>query len=163
MSYLLMYKYFFLVFFIKAFIIGKKKGLYMKKTFLSLLFLIIIGCSPLDKGQTIFYWENPLADEEWFVKDHNDCIEQADYWPWTLPAWPLNAQKVPSRKFQNESDNGVWASFVPYPGAQPLYVNTVWADWSVSTGAYQSCMQDRGYKMTREPVVRRQLIPDVER
>ena len=40
---------------------------------------------------------------------------------------------------------GIWASYVPYPGAQPLVVNSLRDDTRINPMNYRICMEKRGY------------------
>lgn len=42
-------------------------------------------------------------------------------------------------------EHGIWASFVPYPGAMPVMVNSVRDDTDASPRKYQKCMLRKGY------------------
>lgn len=128
-------------------------------------FLFILGvCSFLLSGcggQTVFYWERPNTGATWFAKDHTECLRKADFWPYYWPGWPWGWQKEPdpNLRFDNDAANGIWASYVPYPGAQPLYVNSLRGDWSMSPSWYRRCMEDRGYYQTQPPEQNRQVFP----
>ena len=125
-----------------------------------LLLLSVFLLSACDDGQAIFYWEKPDTGPTWFAKEHNDCLEEADWWPWSLPSWPPGHTKLPELRFDNDSDNGIWANFVPYPGAQPVYVNAKQDDSSMSISAYESCMERKGYKQRKPMERRRQVLPE---
>lgn len=132
----------------------------MKKTVR--FFLVALGVSGLvgcgGGGQTTFYWEKKDVGGVWFARDHNQCLAEADYWPWSTPAWPLGSEKLPELRFDNNSDNGIWANFVPYEGAQPVYVNSVAADWSMSPSSYENCMEKRGYVQRQPSTQNRQVL-----
>lgn len=128
----------------------------MKKKMLAFLgFLVILaGCS---SGQSIFYWEKPNTGAVWFAKEHNECLADADWWPWTFPAWPPGTQEVPELRFDNEADNGIWANFIPYEGAQPVFVNSLANDSTMSASSYRRCMEKKGYTQ-RQPMERRRQV-----
>ena len=127
----------------------------MKKIWVLLLICTLAGCG--GKGQSIFYWYRENTGPAWFARDHRQCLDKADYWPWSLPAWPIGTEKPLDMRFDNDASNGIWANFQPYPGAQPVYVNSVAADWSMSVTSYRRCMENRGY-IQREPrIVHRQV------
>lgn len=128
----------------------------MKKIWVLLLVGLLAGCG---RGQSIFYWYRENTGAAWFAKDHRECLSKADYWPWSLPAWPIGTEKPLDLRFDNDASHGIWANFQPYPGAQPIYANSVAADWSMSVASYRKCMVKRGY-IQREPmVVSRQVHP----
>lgn len=118
----------------------------------------ITACS--SGGQKVFYWERPNTGAVWFVRDHNYCLGQADYWPFEWPGlpWGWGAEKELELRFDNESDSGIWAQFQPMPGAQPVYVNSVAGDWSMSYSDYQSCMEARDYVQRKPATQNRQVF-----
>jgi len=117
----------------------------------------LTGCSG---GQTVFYWQNLKVGGEWFARDHSQCLAEADFWPWTAPSWPLGSEPLPELRFDNNSDNGIWANFIPYPGAQEVYVNSLVDDWSMSPSSYESCMEDRGYTQRKPSKKGYQVLPE---
>ena len=131
----------------------------MKKLFC--LFLLLSGCSLVDEGQKTFYWQRPNTGINWFAKDHNECMKEADWFPLQWPGWPWDwGEPGPlNLRFDNESGKGVWAQFVPYPGAQPVYVNYAYGDWSVDYDDYQDCMESRHYTQRMSPRVNYEVFP----
>lgn len=111
-------------------------------------------------GQKVFYWERPNTGAVWFVRDHNYCLNEADYWPFRWPGMPWGWGKEPDLelRFDNDSDSGIWAQFQPMPGAQPLYVNSVAGDWSMSYDDYESCMEARDYVQRKPATQNRQVF-----
>ena len=132
----------------------------MKKT-LCLMFLLS-GCAVFEEGQKTFYWQRPNTGVAWFAKDHNECMNEADWFPFGWPEWPWTAggnHKL-NLRFDNESSSGIWAQFIPYPGAQPVYVNYASDDWSVDYDDYQQCMEARNYSQRMAPRVNYQVFPE---
>ena len=88
----------------------------------------LLGCQSMvgQEGQKVFYWERANTGVAWFAKDHRECMQEADLFPFEWPSLPLFSEKPPELKlrFDNDAPSGVWAQFVPYPGARPLYVNS---------------------------------------
>lgn len=125
-------------------------------TFLTLAFLA--GCGY--KGQSIFYWEKADVGPVWFAKEHNECLAEADWWPWQAPAWPPGSARLPELRFDNDADNGIWANFVPYVGAQPVYVNSLVNDATMSPSRYERCMEKKGYIQRQPKIVHRQVLPE---
>ncbi len=127
-------------------------------------FLILCGVLFLascgGKGQTIFFWQKEGVGPVWFAKEHNECLAKADYWPWQMPAWPPGSNRLPELRFDNNADNGIWANFVPYTGAQPVYVNSLVNDATMSPSSYESCMEEKGYIQRQPSIVRRQVLPE---
>lgn len=123
--------------------------------------LIMLGLSACGgDGQKVFYWERPNTGAVWFARDHNYCLDQADYWPFTWPGMPWGWGTPPELelRFDNESEHGIWAQFVPMPGAQPVYVNSVAGDWSMSYGLYEDCMEARNYVQRKPATQNRQVF-----
>ena len=122
--------------------------------------LCLLGLSACGGGQKVFYWERPNTGAVWFARDHNYCIGEADFWPFEWPGlpWGWGAPPELNLRFDNDSDHGVWAQFVPMPGAQPLYVNTPVGDWSVSYDQYEACMEERDYVQRKPATQNRQVF-----
>ncbi len=129
----------------------------MKKA-LCLLFLLS-GCVMMEEGQKTFYWQRPNTGIAWFAKDHNECMHESDWFPFEWP-WADESPKKLNLRFDNESSSGIWAQFIPYPGAQPVYVNYVSDDWSVDYDDYQRCMEARNYSQRKAPRVNYQVFPE---
>ena len=133
----------------------------MKKFLLCSLFLLN-GCyffqADEGEGQKLFYWERPNTGVAWFAKDHRECMTEADWWPFEFPTWPWETKKL-NLKFDNDSENGVWAQFIPYPGAQPVHINYAMSDWSVDYDDYQECMERRHYTQRKPARVNYQVFP----
>jgi len=134
----------------------------MKKiVIMMMLGLGLLGLSACGgEGQKVFYWERPNTGAIWFVRDHNYCLKQADYWPFRWPGMPWTWGREPDLelRFDNEADSGIWAQFRPMPGAQPVYVNSVEGDWSMSYDEYEECMEARDYVQRKPPTQNRQLF-----
>ena len=134
----------------------------MKKLFLLGLFCLG-GCffvvqEDNREGQKLFYWERPNTGVAWFAKDHRECMLEADTWPFEWPGFPWEPEELKLR-FDNDSENGVWAQFIPYPGAMPVHVNYAHADWSVDYDDYQRCMERRHYTQRKPAQVNYQVFP----
>ena len=43
------------------------------------------------------------------------------------------------------AEKGIWASYVPYPGAMPIMVNSLRDDYDSNPKKYRLCMEDKGY------------------
>ena len=134
----------------------------MKK--LGMIIMVVAGLLGLtacsDGGQKVFYWERPNTGAIWFVRDHNYCLKQADYWPFRWPGMPWTWGREPDLelRFDNDADSGIWAQFRPMPGAQPVYVNSVEGDWSMSYDEYEECMEARDYVQRKPPTQNRQVF-----
>nr|QIM10286.1 hypothetical protein PlAlph_0400 [uncultured Alphaproteobacteria bacterium] len=104
-------------------------------------------------GQEIFHWQRPHTGIQKFSTDHKYCMQQAA----TFKFFPA-AQKWFHSFFYTEEKNleiradwngksGIWASFIPYAGAQPVIVNMARPedDDDIDYQAYVDCMEGRGY------------------
>ncbi len=129
----------------------------MKKIFTMLFLFVLSACGT---GQTTFYWKQEGIGPMKFAQDHNFCLAKADFWPWTWPAWPPGTEPLLELRFDNDASNGIWANFVPYEGAQEVYVNSKQDDSHMSASIYERCMKDKGYVERRPNVVGRQVLPE---
>lgn len=122
----------------------------MKKIFviLSALFLIS-SCASFSKGkgQVIFHWERAHTGIEKFSRDHSECMREAEDFKLipNIKNWFYTEEKRIDIRADWHSEKGIWASYVPYWGAQPLLVNSVRDDTNSSPKKYRKCMEKRGY------------------
>ncbi len=132
-----------------------KKGLTL---LLGLSLMVLSACS--GAGQKVYYWERPNTGSVWFARDHRQCLAESDYWPFEWPGLPWGWGTPPELKlrFDNNSDSGIWAQFRPFPGAQPIYVNSVQNDWSMSYQDYEACMEARDYIQRKPATQQRQVF-----
>ena len=130
----------------------------LKKCLVGLSLILMSGCA--GEGQHMYYWERPNTGAVWFARDHNECLAIADMWPYEWPGmpWGWGAPKQLELRFDNDSDHGIWAQFVPFPGAQPVHVNSVAGDWSISYDDYEECMMERNYTQRRPVKVDKQVF-----
>ena len=128
------------------------------KNFLTGIMIILLGaCSGGPKGQVVFHWDRYGTGGGKFARDHSECMRQAEafkFWP-SFRSWFYTEEQRYDTVVKWHKEHGVWASFVPYPGAVPVMVNSVRDDTDVSPSKYQTCMQRRGY------VERTTNIPEV--
>ena len=119
-----------------------------------ILTLIIIGlaltsCTTLSKGkgQVIFHWERKNTGVEKFSRDHSECMREAEDFKLipNIRSWFYSEEKRIDIRADWHSEKGIWASYVPYWGAQPLVVNSVRDDTDSSPRKYRICMEKRGY------------------
>ncbi len=134
----------------------------MKRIFKTLCvtcsFLLLSACG--SNGQHMYYWERANTGVVWFARDHNECLAVADMWPYQWPGMPWGWGTPPNLdlRFDNSSDHGIWAQFIPFPGAQPLHVNSKVADWSMSYDDYEECMLSRNYVLRRPVQIDNQVF-----
>jgi len=118
------------------------------KNFLTGILIILLGaCSGGPKGQVVFHWDRYGTGGGKFARDHSECMRQAEafkFWP-SFKSWFYTEEQRYDTVVKWHKEHGVWASFVPYPGAVPVMVNSVRDDTDVSPSKYQTCMQRRGY------------------
>lgn len=131
---------------------------YKTLALLTFLGISLTGCG--GGGQSIFFWQKEGVGPTWFAKEHSECLAQADWWPWSMPAWPPMTEKLPELRFDNNASNGIWANFIPYPGAQPVYVNSLANDSTMSASSYRRCMEKKGYVQRQPMIKRRQVLPE---
>ena len=68
-----------------------KRGNMLKRASLFLISCFLCGCQAMmdNNGQKIFYWERPNTGVVWFAKDHRECMQEADIFPFEWPHIPL--------------------------------------------------------------------------
>ena len=122
----------------------------MKKILLIISFVFCLSsCSLLSrgKGQVIFHWERPNTGVEKFSRDHSECMREAEDFKFlpNIKNWFYTEEKRIDIRADWHSEKGIWASYVPYWGAQPLLVNSIRDDSDSSPKKYRKCMEKRGY------------------
>ncbi len=121
-----------------------------KKAFLPLAFLLALGsCTYLYKGsgQVVYHWERDNTGVQKFSTDHTECLNKAKefkLWP-DFRTWFYSEETKLNTRADWHADKGIWASYVPYPGAQPLMVNSRRNDEDVNPIEYRKCMESKGY------------------
>ena len=104
-------------------------------------------------GQEIFHWQRPRTSVQKFATDHKFCISEAAQFKLIpfVKKWFHKIMYTEEVHLEIRADwngkSGIWASFVPYPGAQPLMVNTPTPqdDDDINYQKYVNCMEARGY------------------
>ena len=121
-----------------------------KNFFIFTIFSILTACASGD-GQIVYHWERYNTGIEKFARDHNQCMREAESFsmmPRLKTLWHsmfyTEEHKLAVRA-DWESEKGIWATYVPYPGAQPLIVNYLRDDSNVSPKDYSKCMYKKGY------------------
>ena len=120
----------------------------MKRIWLLALFGLC-SCTYLSKGsgQVVYNWEKPQNRVQKFAKDHGDCLLAAKEFK-LMPdfrSWFYTEETKLDTRADWNSTKGIWASYVPYPGAQPLIVNSRYEDDDISPANYSKCMRSKGY------------------
>ena len=127
----------------------------MKKIgIISCLFLGACSHFSSGTGQVIYHWERPKTGIQKFASDHGECLISARSFK-LLPdfrSWFYTEETKIEARADWKSDKGVWATYIPYPGAQPLVVNSRYDDTDITPGKYASCMRKRGYQYRKHDI-----------
>lgn len=119
----------------------------MKKRLMALFFIFLSACSFGTKGQVVFHWDRYNTGGVKFARDHSECMREAEafkLWP-NFRSWFYTEEQRYNIVVKWHKEHGIWASFVPYPGAMPVMVNSVRDDTDASPRKYQKCMLRKGY------------------
>lgn len=126
---------------------GNMKNLFVSSVFGLLCVGALASCS---STSTVYHWSsrNDVGPQK-FVVDHNACMREADYWPFDISLYDSldfisPGPHDPKHRLDSSSDR-TWASFIPYPGAQAVYVNDVNSSSTIDADDYASCMESLGY------------------
>lgn len=120
-----------------------------KKITLLVLSLALCSCTYLSKGsgQVVYHWEKLHTGVEKFSRDHAECLLAAKEFT-LMPdfrSWFYSEETKLNTRADWHSDKGIWATYIPYPGAQPLIVNSRYDDDDISPKNYSKCMKSKGY------------------
>lgn len=99
------------------------------------------------QGQIVYHWAKENTGVQKFSKDHSECMRIAEPTRWLpdISSWFYSEEVQLKIRADWHSGKGIWATYVPYTGAQPLIVNSVRDDSEVSPKKYRQCMEARGY------------------
>ncbi|MBE6452347.1 MAG: hypothetical protein E7012_02520 [Alphaproteobacteria bacterium] len=116
---------------------------------LFLLCSFVCSCTLFSKGdgQVVFHWERPNTGVEKFSRDHAACLIEAkdiQFIP-DFHGWFYTEEVKLDTRADWKSDKGIWASYIPYAGAQPLIVNSRHDDQDIDPAEYRDCMENLGY------------------
>lgn len=125
----------------------------------------VAGLAACSTEATVYHWSGRKdVGPNRFVVDHNACIREADWWPFEKSLYDTIDFISPGpHDPKHRIDAGearLWASFIPYPGAQAVYVNDVNSSSTVDGADYVSCMEARGYVQAFPEENREHLIND---
>ena len=118
------------------------------KLFLCLPIVLVNACTSVyeDKaqGQIVYHWERPRTGVIKFSRDHSECLRKAENWTWTpdFNSWFYSEEAKLNIRADWHAERGIWATYVPYPGAQPLIVNSLRDDENIKPKAYRECMEE---------------------
>lgn len=124
----------------------------MKKVLILLSSTILCSCSLLSssnesKGQVIYHWERENTSVEKFARDHSECMNNAEAFRFVpnIKSWFYSEEARLDIRANWHSERGVWASYVAFPGTQPIIVNSLRMNEAINPRKYRLCMEDRGY------------------
>lgn len=95
----------------------------------------------------MFHWDRYNTGGVKFARDHSECMRKAEALK-LMPnfrSWFYTEEQRYETVVKWHKEHGIWASFVPYPGAMPIMVNSVRDDSRSSPAKYQKCMLQKGY------------------
>lgn len=120
----------------------------MNKVLIFVLFFLC-SCSYFGggRGQLVYHWERNNTGVAKFARDHSECMKEAKAIK-ILPdfrSWFYTEETKLNTKADWNSTSGIWASYIPYTGAQPLIVNSSVDDKDVNPQEYVACMKKKGY------------------
>lgn len=133
----------------------------MKKILLSFAAFTLLSACASGDGAVVYHWERYNTGIEKFARDHNYCMREAESFsmlPRMQTLWHsmfYTEEKKLDIRADWDSDKGIWATYIPYPGAQPLIVNYLRDDADVDPGDYSKCMKKKGY------TIRAYEIPEI--
>jgi hypothetical protein len=111
-----------------------------------IFFMLIINISACGykKGQTVYNWERTYGNIDRFSIDHQECLKGSDSFPYKIPN-PFDRAERANTRAKWGDYRGIWASYVPYKGAQPIMIKYDKNSWLVDNDKYTDCMLARGY------------------
>lgn len=131
----------------------------MKKLLcMTLVFSFLNGCSWMywwdsAKGQVIYHWERPRTGIEKFARDHSECMRKAEgFHVPDFRTWFFSEEAKLDLRANWHAERGIWASYVAYPGAQPVLVRSMRENDGSNPRKYRVCMEDRGYTHRKDNI-----------
>ena len=120
------------------------------KKIIFLFCVFLCSCTHVNgggKGQLVFHWEKNNTGVEKFSRDHSECVKlsKAVRIIPNFRSWFYTEESKLNIIADWNSTSGIWASYIPYSGAQPLIVNSVVDDTDVHPQKYVACMKTKGY------------------
>lgn len=116
----------------------------------TLIFCLALGgCTVFSqgKGQVIYHWEKVNTGVEKFSRDHSECMREAEDFKFipSIKNWFISEEVRYDIRADWYAEKGIWASYVPYWGAQPVLVNSIRDDTDSNPRKYRKCMEAKGY------------------
>ena len=129
----------------------------MKKFCIIIALMLTCSCgswySDSAQGQVIYHWERPKTGIEKFSRDHSECMRVAEgFHVPDFRTWFFSEETKLELRANWHADRGIWASYVAYPGAQPVLVRSLRDNDSSSPRKYRVCMEKRGYTKRTENI-----------
>ncbi len=119
------------------------------KKIMVLACILLCSCSYFGggRGQFVYHWEKTNTGVQKFARDHSECMKEAKAISFVpdFRTWFYTEETKLNTKADWNSTSGIWASYIPYPGAQPLIVNSSIDDIDVDPDEYVACMKGNGY------------------
>ena len=128
-----------------------------KAVIVSTLVGLLCGCSWLysdsAQGQVIYHWARPRTGIEKFSRDHSECMRIAEglHIP-DFRTWFFSEETKLDLRANWHAERGIWASYVAYPGAQPVMVRSLRDNAGSSPRKYRVCMEKRGYTHRKDDI-----------
>lgn len=99
------------------------------------------------RGQVIYHWERENTGIQKFSRDHSECMRNAEDFKLLPDVRTLFYSEEVKLNIRADwhSEKGIWASYVAYPGAQPVLVNSLRNDADSNPKKYRQCMEKKGY------------------
>ena len=117
------------------------------KKLLILFSLVLASCSSGGKGQIIYNWERENTGVAKFSRDHSECLRKAEgwfHWP-NISNWFYSEEYRYNIHVNGHKEKGIWASYVPHRGADPILINSIRDSADSNPRDYRLCMEEKGY------------------
>ena len=123
----------------------------MKKVYITILSMMMLCSCTAGKGQVVFHWDRYNTGGVKFARDHSECMRQAEDFKFlpNIKNWFYSEEARYDVRADWHSEKGIWASYIPYEGAQPVMVNSIRDDKDSSPRKYKNCMEKRGYNQRK--------------
>lgn len=120
-----------------------------RNSFFMAVVMFLSSCTflTMGSGQVVYHWEKDNTGIEKFSRDHAECLLEAKDFSFIpdFRTWFYSEETKLNTRFDGKSNKGIWASYIPYTGAQPILVNSRTDDSDISPKEYRQCMEIKGY------------------